>query len=406
MSDHDSTKPPEDEDFASMLAEFERQPQGEARRRLPRVGETVRAPIVSIGAEAAFVDLGAKSDGMLDLVELRDADGRVTVAVGDIIEARVVEVGGKAGCIVLRRTMGRGPEANAELEQAFQHGIPVEGVVASVNKGGVEVQIAGNRAFCPISQLDVHRVEDATSYIGQKLTFRITKLEESGPRGRNLNLVVSRRALLEEEQKRRAAETRATLAVGAVVTGTVTTIKDYGAFVDLGGLEGMLHVSELGFARVAHPSEALTVGQQVTVQILKIEKGDDPRRGERISLSLKSLAQDPWDSAELLREGARVKGTVQRVEQYGAFVELMPGVEGLVHVSELGAGRNVRHPRDVLKPGQVVEVTVKGVDRERRRVSLSLEAPAEDEGTAAELAAQRSPGFGTFADLLKPPRKQ
>jgi small subunit ribosomal protein S1 len=394
------------EDFAALLAEYEQQNPTTTRRRTYQVGDSVKAPVVSISREAVFVDLGAKADGMLDIAELLDEQGKVTVAVGDILEARVVDTG-KAGCIVLRRTLGRGPEARAELEQAFAAGVPVEGVVTGVNKGGVEVQVAGVRAFCPISQLENHRVEDAAAYVGQRLTFRITRCEVGGAKGRGLNLVLSRRALLEEEAAKLAAETRATLAVGSVVTGRVTAVKDYGAFVDLGGLEGMLHVSELGFGRVERVSDALAVGQEVTVQVLKIEKSDDPRRPERISLSLKALARDPWDDvATRLSEGSRRSGRVVRVEQYGAFVALAEGVEGLLHISELEAeGRPVRHAREAVRVGQELLVRVNAVDRERRRISLALAREDDDEGGGLPAAPAAPRSLGTFADLLQKPRK-
>src|SRR5262245_3735367 len=258
---------------------------------------------------------------MVDLAELRDPEGKLHVAVGDTIEATVVETDGKAGCVVLRVLLGRGQGADgwAELEQAHAAGIPVEGTVAGVNKGGVDVTIAGVRAFCPVSQLDLHHVADPAAFVGQRLQFRITRIEGSG---RHLNLVVSRRVLLEEQQRARAAETRARLVPGAVISGTVTSLKDYGAFVDVGGLEGLLHVSELGFGRVGHPKEVLSVGQRVEVQVLKIEK-------DKISLSLKSLARDPWlDAAERYRAGQRVRGVVKRTEPFGVFVELEPGIEG------------------------------------------------------------------------------
>jgi small subunit ribosomal protein S1 len=391
------------EDFAALLQEYEQQNPTQSKRKTYRVGETVKAPVVSISKEAVFVDLGAKSDGMLDITEFLDDDGKVTVQVGDVLEARVVDAG-KAGCVVLRKTaLGRGPDAKNELEQAFAAGIPVEGVVTGVNKGGVEVQIAGVRAFCPISQLDNHRVEDATTWVGQRLSFRITRCETSR---RELNLVVSRRALLEEESAKLAQETRAHLAVGAVVTGRVTTVKDYGAFVDLGGLEGMLHVSEFGFGRVERASDALAVGQEVTVQILKLEKSDDPRRPERISLSLKALAKDPWeDAVARLRPGSRHAGRVMRVEQYGAFVELSEGVEGLLHVSELEAGtKALRHAREAVRVGQEIAVTVNSVDQEQRRISLALARDDEEAGAAGDLpATPRS--LGTFADLLRPKKK-
>jgi small subunit ribosomal protein S1 len=358
--------------------------------------------VVSIGQDAVFVDMGDKAEGMIDAAELRDPEGKLAVKIGDVIEARVVDLGGQTGCVVLRRVLGKGPDARAELEQAHQHGIPVEGLVTGLNKGGVEVQVAGVRAFCPISQLDLRHVEDASAYVGKKLAFRISRLEKTG---RNLNLVVSRRALLEEEAAAKAAETRARLEVGTVIRGKVSTIKDYGAFIDLGGLEGMLHVSEMGFQRDLRPGELLTVGQEVEVQILKIEKSDDPKRPERISLSLKSLEKDPWDDArERFPEGARLHGKVTRVESFGAFVEVAPGVEGLVHISELGGGRPLKHAREAAAIGQPFDVIVTAVDRERRRLSLAPAPAGDAEDAAAAPVAPKS--LGTLGDLLKQKPKQ
>jgi len=403
MSDRDETNPPT-EDFASMLAEFEQRDAGSKRRRGPQVGETVRGRIVSIGADSVFVDLGGKSEGTLDVAEVRDEQGTITVAVGDEIEAKVVST--EEGTPVLRRVIGhgRGAEARAELAQAFEHGIPVEGLVTAVNKGGVEVHVAGLRAFCPISQLELRHVDDASGFVGQRLSFRITRYEP-GPRGRD-NVVLSRRALLEEEQRARAVETRAKLEPGAVLAGTVSTLKDYGAFVDLGGIEGMLHVSEIGFARVAHPKDVLSVGQRVEVQVIRVEKSDDPKRPDRISLSLKSLEKDPWaDVRERFPEGARLAGRVARVESFGAFVEIAPGVEGLLHVSELG-GKNVKHAKQVVKVGDPIEVTVLGVDPEKRRIALALarEGDGDDEGGTAASMARAPKSLGTLGDLLKKKR--
>jgi len=374
--------PPPEEDFATLLAEFDaaNQDPNKKKRREPQPGDEVKGRVISIGRDAAFLDLGAKSDGMIELAELRDAEGKVTVKVGDQLTARVVESGGAAGVIVLRQSIGglgagRGAEALEGLGQAFEHGIPVEGLVASVNKGGVEVQVAGVRAFCPISQLDLRHTEDAAAYVGQRLSFRITRFEP-GPRP---NIVVSRRALLEEAAAEQAHTTRAKLEVGALMRGRVTTLKDYGAFIDLGGIEGMLHVSEIGFQRIGHPKDVLSVGQEVEVQILRIEKTDDPRRPEKVALSLKTLEKDPWSGvAERVPEGAKLPGTVVRTEAFGAFVELLPGVEGLVHISELGQQRQLRHARDAVKVGQAVTVTVLSVDAEQRRISLSM-APLDDD---------------------------
>jgi small subunit ribosomal protein S1 len=387
------------EDFGALLAEFEKQsPQPSRRRRDPKIGETVKGRVVSIGHEAVFVDLGAKAEGMFDIVQLRDEGGKLRVAVGDEIEGRVVETAGKAGCIVLH-ALGAGHIAKAELEQAAALGLPVEGLVTGVNKGGVEVLVSGVRAFCPISQLDLRHVDDASVFVNQRLAFKISRYEPK-------NLVLSRRALLEEEQQRAAATTRAKLEPGAILRGKVSSLKDYGAFIDLGGIEGMVHVSELGFARVAHPKDVLTVGQEVEVAVLRIEKGEGPKKPEKVALSLKSLEKDPWDDAvERFPEGARLGGTVARVEPFGAFVELARGLEGLVHVSELG--RKVSHPREVVKPGQAVQVTVLSVDRERRRIALSLAAPGggdDDEAIPPPPAAPQR--LGTLGDLLKQKTKK
>ena len=283
--------------------------------------------------------------------------------------------------------------------------------------------MAGLRAFCPASQIDSRQVTDLSTYVGQKLLFRITKFDEEDPRG--ANVVVSRRALLEEEGRARGAETRAKLSVGAVITGVITSVKDFGAFVDIGGLDGLLPASELGFQRGSRPSDLVSVGQAVTVQVLRIEKRDpakrDPARrhlnqsdggrgatapSEQITLSLKALQQDPWDEAVArLPAGSTVKGKVTRTEPFGAFVEVIPGVEGLLHISELGGGKVLRHARDAAKPGDALDVTVIGVDREKRRISLSLasdEDRVDDEGrAAAQKAGGSTGGMGTLGDLLR-----
>lgn len=385
----------QDEDFAAMLAESERDVP-KAKKR-PRVGDQVTGKVISVGKDTVFVDVGGKAEGSLERAQVSDAEGKLLVKIGDTIEARVVADAG--GALTLRVKLGgRGPEARAELQQAQELGIPVEGVVTEVVKGGVSVDVAGVRAFCPASQIDVRFVDDLTTYIGQKLTFRITRYE---PR----NLVVSRRALLEEDNAKLATETRKKLEPGAVLRGKVVGFKPFGAFIDLGGIEGMLHVSELGYARVEKPEDMLSLGQEVDVAVLKIEpavKGD--KAGERISLSLKALASDPWrDVVATLVEGARVKGKITRLQPFGAFVEITPSVEGLVHISELGAGRRINHPKEVVSVGQDIEAVVLSIDHERHRIGLSM--ASSNDGNAEDVAAvakAHAPAkFGTFADLLK-----
>jgi small subunit ribosomal protein S1 len=403
----------DNDDFASMLAQFERETDAPAKNphkklKSVREGQTVRARVVSVGHEAVFVDLGGKSEGMIDLVELRDAEGHPTVKVGDEVEARVIDASGKSGCIVLRVAgMGRGVAAKAELEQAAAVGLPVEGTISAVNKGGVEVMVAGLRAFCPMSQIDLRHVADAAAWVGQKHLFKITRYDASG---RSIDLVVSRRALLEEEQARKAEAIRDQLVPGSVLKGTVTSLKDYGAFVDLGGVEGMIHVSELGFSRVSKPADVLSPGQPVEVVILKISEPEKGEKFGRIALSLKALAADPWfDAVEQFAPGTRLTGTVVRVETFGAFVELTPGVEGLLHISELdrkGPGAGPRHAKELVKAGDKVDVVVGSVDKERRRISLEAGSKAEDRQLESEARSQMAvtgtaKPLGTFADLLK-----
>jgi small subunit ribosomal protein S1 len=307
-----------------------------------------------------------------------------------------------------RRGQG-GAAALAELEQAHAHGLPVEGTVRAAVKGGVEVTVAGIRGFCPISQLDVRHVADAAAFVGQRLTFRVARFAPGRGRG-GTNLVLSRRALLEEEAKARAAEARASLEPGKVVRGTVTSLASFGAFVDLGGIEGLLHVSELGHGRVGHPQEVLAVGQEVEVQVLKIEPPREAGGRERISLSHRALLQDPWqEHAVRLHPGARLGGRVSRLETFGAFVELEPGVEGLLHISELATadGKHApRHPREVLHPGQQVEVTVLEVDFQRRRISLAFAPPAEEDPASASSPAAAQTGFGALGDFFGRSRKR
>jgi small subunit ribosomal protein S1 len=392
----------DDNDFEALLRELEKTEQallGDA----PKVGEKVSGTVIEVGSEQVFVDLGGKAEATMDIENLKDADGNVTVAVGDTLEAVVASVDADTGALVLGSRHGRHLHGSAELEEAFRSGLPVEGHITGTTKGGLEVQVAGHRAFCPASQADIRFIEDLATLVGERCGFRITKYEA----GKRLNLVVSRRALLEEEQIARAAETRAQLREGAVLSGTVTGMKDFGAFVDLGGVEGMVHVSELALGRVRHPEELLHLGQQVEVAVLRIEQTGNPKRPEKIALSIRALAKDPWsDAADRYRPGNRVAGRVTRTQPFGAFVELEPGVEGMVHISELGAGRRVNHPDEVLSTGQQVTATVLTVEPDRRRIGLSLSAdaaPAEAGAatTAAPPEGDGGSGLGTLGDLLK-----
>lgn len=372
-------------DFEALLREYDK--THTPVKGAPKVGDRVRGTVVSISGDTVFVDLGGKTEGTMELAAVTNEDGSLKVSAGDSVEAVVTGRDEESGTLLLGSQHGRHLHGMAEIERAMENNLPVEGLVTGVTKGGLEVQIAGQRAFCPASQADLRFVEDLAGFVGQRLDFRITKYEG----GRKANLVLSRRALLEEAQQAKAAELRERLVPGAVLTGTVTSVKDYGAFVDLGGVEGMIHVSELAIGRVKHPNEVLTAGQAVEVAVLRVERTDNPKRPEKIALSIRALAPDPWrDVADRFPVGARVRGTVTRLQPFGAFVEIEPGLEGLVHVSELGAGRRVTHPQEVLTAGDAVEATVVSVDTEKRRIGLSLdtkrlaETPAEPVRTAAD----------------------
>jgi small subunit ribosomal protein S1 len=408
------------QDFAQALAEFEQ--QGGEKREDPPVGAKVTGKILSIGEETAFVDLGTKSEAVIETAQLKDAEGNLTANVGDSIDATVASAS-ESGLQLRKRAASRGtggggvknPEAAAEIKMAWQHGIPVEGVVSGINKGGAEVQVRGLRAFCPLSQLDLRYVEDPAQFVGQRLAFRVTQFEDGRTRP---NIVLSRRAILEEEQQEKAAEARSRIAVGSVITGKVTSLATYGAFVDLGGIEGMLHVSEIGYSRLAHPKEALSVGQEIEVQVIKIEKGKDEKKPERISLSRRSLEKDPWrEAATRFPEGTEVAGRVMRLESFGAFIEIAPGLEGLLHISEIGGGKRLNHSREGLQLGQDIRVRVLNVDPAKRRISLGMaggEGYEREEATAGSAGSSGSAGsagsssklapqsgFGSMADFFK-----
>lgn len=379
------------------------------------IGAAIEGRVVAIGRTSAFIAIGAKGEAEIDLSEFRDpATGEVKLSVGDRVAATVVDDGSNSGSIVLKQTLGRGAHLPEELEQALQHGIAVEGIVSGENKGGFEVQIGGVSAFCPGSQIDMRRGErrPAEEYIGQRLRFRVTRIESGGR-----NIVVSRRQLLEEESEQRAIETWKHLEVGAVVTGAVASIRDFGAFIDLGGVEGLLHVTEMGYARVGHPSDVLSEGQAVEVQVIKIEEATEGGGRRQIGLSLKALAADPWETAcDAFAVGATVRGTVRRLENFGAFVEVAPGLDGLVHVSKIVLDRRLSHPRQALNPGDEVDVTILAVDPQARRMSLSMIEKARSVRDAAEsrdhadqkalLAEQNAPvSLGSFSDLLAASKK-
>jgi small subunit ribosomal protein S1 len=379
---------PEDEDFATLF---------EASQRARRIakGQTIEGTVISIGGEVALVDVGGKSEAVIDIDELKDDQGNLEVATGDRIQATVVST---AGGLTLSRKLALGAATVRQLEDAFRAGLPVEGKVERAVKGGYEVRMSRQRAFCPISQMDTARGVDPAQHEGRVYRFRIIEFKDGGK-----NLVVSRRVLLEEEQRVAAAEIRRSIVEGAVVTGRVASVRDFGAFVDLGGgVQGLLHVSEIGWSHVSDASNVLKAGDDITVKVLRVDADK-----QKISLGLKQLADDPWSTvAQKYEVGQLRQGRITRVAQFGVFVELEPGVEGLIPLSEIDVARDADLKR-LFPPGAPLEVVVLGVDAGARRIRLSSQAVGRareaDEVREYEARTGGAPAesLGSLADKLR-----
>ncbi len=355
-----------DEDFAAMF-------EASIKAKRFEKGQTIEGTIVAIGPEVAFVNVGGKGEATIEVHELKDDEGDLEVAVGDRIQAMVVST---VGGLTLSRKLARGAATERQLEDAFQAGLPVEGKVEKAVKGGYEVRIGRHRAFCPISQIDTVRNTDPSEHEGHVYAFRIIEYKEGGR-----NLVVSRRALLEEEQRTSAVEIRRSLVAGAVMTGRVTSVLEFGAFVDLGaGVQGLLHVSEMGWSRVSDTSQVLKPGEEITVKVLRV---DDDR--QKISLGLKQLTADPWSRVHETYEIGDVRtGRVTRIAQFGAFVELEPGVEALAHASTFApTGRSGGWSGSVA-PEMTGAFEILSIDLEKKRIGVALvpEGSARAGGTA------------------------
>ena len=377
----------DEEDFAAMF-------EASLKARRFEKGQTIEGTIVAIGPEVAFIDVGGKGEASIDIAELKDPDGDIEVAVGERIQAVVVST---VGGLTLSRKLARGAATLRQLEDAFHSGLPVEGKVEREVKGGYEVSIARQRAFCPFSQIDLHRTEGAV-HEGRVYQFRIVEFKEGGR-----NLVVSRRALLEEQQRAAADEVRRSIAVGAVITGRVASVRDFGAFVDLGGgVQGLLHVSEMGWSRVEDVSKAFKAGDEITVKVLRV---DDDK--QKISLGVKQLSEDPWSRVPSTYEVGQVRaGRVTRIADFGAFVELEPGIEALAHASTFPADR-ARNWASQVSVGMTGAFEIQSIDVERKRIGVAP-LPEGSSRAAALLGDDRSEpapptnGFGSsLADKLR-----
>ena len=369
----------DDKSFAEMFQET----PATTKERL-RPGQKIEATVVRIAREWIFLDLGAKSEGAVAKNEFTDAEGNLTVAEGDRVQVYFLSEKNNERLFTAKVSGGA---VAGHLDEACQNGIPVEGTVTGETKGGFEVRFSGSvRAFCPFSQMEMRRIENSEEYIGKKFAFRITKFGENGK-----NIVVSRRALLEEERAQQKEGLQESLAVGQTVKGVITSIRDFGAFVDIGGIEGLIPVSEIAWGRIEDIHERLAVGQEVSVTVLKLDWDQD-----RYSFSLKDSLPNPWEEiGGMFPEGSVVTGKVVRLTEFGAFVSLAPGIDGLVHISKLGAGRRISHPREVVQVGDALEVKIDSVDSEKKRLSLSLPLPAKAEGgEAAKAGGKKDKGAG------------
>jgi len=332
-----------------------------------RGGDEVVGTVVALGADVAFVDVGGKGEATIDLEELTDPEGTVQVSVGDTVKALVVST---SGGLKLSHKLARHAATREALRDAFESGLPVEGRVEEANKGGFEVRFSGQRAFCPISQIEAGYTEDPSIHVGRVYAFRIVEYRQEGK-----HVVVSRRALLAEEEQARAEEVRRLIVPDAVLPGRVASVRDYGAFVDLGGgIQGLLHISEMAWSRVTDPNTIVQPGDEISVKVLQV----DDEKG-KISLGLKQLQADPWSTVQSTHEvGQVLMGRVTRIADFGAFIELTPGVEGLAHVSTFPPTGRTDGWKTLVVADARVAVEILSIDIERKRVGLAV----VDEGSA------------------------
>jgi len=368
-------KDPGGDSFAAL---FEASPNQARRHRAVRPGERVRGVVVQVGKDAVFIELDGKRQAMIEAVELRAPDGTMTVSVGEEIEAQVIDSNEKSGIVRLGRSMGRAGNL-AALEQAKESRLPVDGKVTGVNKGGIEVDLGGARGFCPLSQIDARAGTDPQSLVGQSLQFLVTEIKDGGK-----SVVVSRRALLARENEATADRRMADVVPGAVLKGTVTAVRDFGAFVDLGGVEGLLPRSEIGHDRSVAVADALKPGDAVEVQVREVKNeapGPKGKGGRKITLSLKALMDDPWDAMPWKR-GDVVAGTVARAADFGVFVRLGNGIDGLLHNAELGVKKGETTGRP--EAGTPIVVVIQSIDREAKKIGLAPAPEGKQAGSRVE----------------------
>lgn len=394
MAEHRQPQEETEEDFGALLS------ASEQRDFSLEPGDTVNGHIVSIGPEFVFVDLGGKSEGMIDRVDLQNDDGEIPFKVGDSIEAIVQSTQTADGVVRLSRRLSQQARGNEQIQSAFSSKLPVSGRVTSQNKGGYEVIVAGMRAFCPLSQIELGFTQNPEQHVGKTYDFLITEYAEGGRK-----FVLSRAALQKNHLAEAKSAAKGKLREGQILIGTVSSIRDFGVFVDIEGLAGLVHISEMSWSRTESANDVVKVGDKIPVKILSIDWSRD-----RIALSVKQAQSDPWEHIEQrFSVGQTYRGIVARVEDFGAFVELSPGIDGLIHISELTWDRRVRRASDVVQKGQEVEVQLLGIDVVKKRISLGMKQLASDPwdgivdryapGTNVEGTVAKVADFGVFVDI-------
>ena len=394
MSDNSSNH----ENFADLFKD-----DGPPKKQLSP-GQKIKAVVIDVSQGSIFIDIGEKSEGFIDRKEFEDETGNLTVNTGDIVE--VYFLSSAQNEMLFTTKIGGGSTTRAHLEEAYRSGIPLEGFIKNEIKGGFEVTVAGNiRTFCPFSQMDIKRISDPDKYIGQHMLFKISEYGENGR-----NIILSRRIILEEEREEKREILKQSLQEGMTVKGVITSIQNFGAFVDIDGIEGLIPISEIGWSRIEDIREVLIEEQDVEVVILKLDW-----ENERFSFSLKQALPDPWQNlSQQFPVGSSHSGTVVRLTKFGAFVNLTEGIDGLIHISRLGGGRRINHPKEVLEEGQNVDVKIEDMDADQKRLSLALVSDmTEEESDSAsekkdikEFQAKHgesaaSTSMGTLGEILK-----
>ena len=390
-------EPSMSEDFASVLDTFEAEQIAEAP---PTDDHVIKGTVINLTATHVVVDIGNKSDGMVPIAQATGRDGKVKFQPGDSIDVMIDRGQREEGYLLLSHEKAARLKIWDDIEKAYNEKSTMKGFVTERVKGGLSVDVGGVKAFLPGSQVDVKPVHNLDAYKDQEIEVRIVKLNKK----RN-NLVVSRKQILDEEIAAKRAVTLEHLEEGAILTGTVKNLTEYGAFVDLGGLDGLLHITDMSWGRLSHPRDLVHVADEIHVKVLKFDK-----EKQRVSLGFKQLTPDPWlDATHRYPVGAHVKGKVLSITDYGAFIELEQGIEGLVHVSEMSWSKRTKHPSKLLQTGSEVEATVLSVNATERRISLSLKAleanPWETlhhkypQGTVVEGRVRNMTDFGVFVEI-------